>query len=226
MYPQKYKHTSRVVACLLLTLCAGNAVGYAQEAPTDEDFSTAKTHFEEVWKTAADNTRRQAELQTSIVQTQQNVEKAKTDLVSLTAARRDLRMQINEQRALIDALAAQRTQVALAKQRYHMLAQAERARIVAYVRFAAVQDLVVNETGPVAGGVITRHMLRSSLDNSIDVDLGAVAVAQARETLIGQLGRMSDATDAVQQRLQAVAQELDNGMRTLEAKEKQLGESM
>ncbi len=207
-------------------LCMGNATGYAAEAPTDEDFSVARTQFEEVWKTAADASKRQAQLQTNIVGFHSSVEKAKADLQNLAAERRDVALQIAEQRVLIGVLAAQREQVAQSKQRYLTLAQSERERIIAFARFAAVQDMIVTETGPVAGGAIARSMMRSSLGDSIDADLSVVAVARAREQLIAQLLRMADATDAVQVRLQVVARELDDGMRALDAKNVKLGVAM
>ncbi len=223
----RFKHTQILGVVTCLAVVAGSVgTGYAQEAPTEDEFTEAKQAFEQVWESASQATKRQAELQTSIKMAQTNVEKAKIDLENLAAARGDIRRQIAEQRALIDALAAQRAQVAESKARYMALAHAERERIVAYVRFAAVQEMVVTETGPVAGGAVVRKMLRGTLSDNIDAELGVVAVARAREKLIGQLIQMAYETDAVQTRLHAVAYELDVGMLALEKKNKSLGQSM
>ncbi len=223
----RHIHTKLLSVTVCATvLCGTVGAGYAQEAQTDEAFVTARSEFEEAWKTAADGNKRQAQLQTNIAQYENSVEKAKLDLEVMAAKRRDIRERIVQQQALIDTLASQQLQVAQARERYIILAEYERKRIVAYVRFAMLQDMVITETGPVAGGSMLRSMLRGSLADSIDVGAGVAAVARAREQLIGQLLRMAQETDAVDARLKIVAKALRTDMQLLETQNKQLADSM
>lgn len=207
-------------------MCGSITVGFAQEVPTDESFVTARSEFEEAWKTAADGNKRQAQLQTNIAEYQTSVERAKLDLERMAATRRDLRAQIAQQQLLLDTLQAQQLHIAQAKQRYILLAEHERKRIVAYVRFAMIQDVIITDTGPVAGGAVTRAMLRGSLADTVDTGASAVAVARAREQLIGQLLRMAQETDAADTRLKVVAKTLTADLRALELQSQQLADGM
>ncbi len=224
MFLRSHKHPYSAALCVLLVI-ANIGVTFAAE-PSEEDLVQARDQFEEVWHSAAEASKRQAELQGDIDQYETKAKKAKADLESVTAARRELRIHIAEQEKLIVTLSGQIAEVALAKQRYSELAARQRANMIAEVRMIAIGHMVTDETGPVAGGVFVRRLLKGSAHQNVSPQTTIAVLVQARLQLIAKLEEMSQSTVSVQQRLLTVQKDLDRELQLLELKNKKLGTSI
>ncbi len=185
-------------------------------ASSDEQLSTTKDEFNQLWHAAAETTKKRATLELALAQFDGKVANARKDLQTASERRRVIREHIAEHRRFMEALQGQLQAVEAAKAFYDSVAFGQRDNFVQFLRYMTSKNIALHESGPAAGGPLMKSVLRGSLGESIDRQLAFDAVVKARAQFLGQVRVLVGESDVVQKRLQEVAQEYDAELKILE----------
>jgi len=194
--------------------------------PSEQEFLETKDAFDQLWHSAAETTRRRADLEESLQQFDVKVQQAKQNLEEAVRLRKDLRERVRDRRELIDVLQQQIRAAGETEAFYRGIADRQRDDYIAFVRYVASKEIALQEAGPSAGGPVLRRILRGSLGERIDDELAHAALLKARSSFIRQAGVLVAESGRAQERLQNIAGQLTNELEELEGKSRVLENAM
>ena len=102
-------------------------------------------------------------------------------------------------------------------QRALLHSEEQKAELVTFVRYVATRQMEMADTGPVVGGSIIRQMLRGSLGDIIEQDLGRQALLTARRQFLSELSVYMTENDTALARLQDMENQINTEIRSLQA---------
>ncbi len=214
---------SMLAATSLLGSIAGGSALFA--APEAEELQEARDAFQDAWMEASEQTRKSADLQTSLRFYDEKVRESSETLDALTRERRSARARIVETQKLIKALSEQLDAVHASNLALEEMLGEQKEEFVSFVRFIALSDVVTEETGPVAGGTITRSLTQGSLGEIVERDLYNDALLRTRATFFSRLHVLREEGDRAEERLQDVAESLQTRLIELLALREELFEA-
>ena len=194
--------------------------------PSEQQFLETKDAFDQLWHSAAETTKRRADLEENLQQFDVKVQQARQDLEEAVRLRKDLRERVRDRRELIDVLQQQIRVAGETEAFYRGIADHQRDDYIAFVRYVASKEIALQEAGPSAGGPVLRRILRGSLGESIDEELAYAALLKARSSFLRQAGVLVAESGRAQERLQNIAGQLTSELEELEGKSKVLENAM
>lgn len=208
---------SRVISPTLLTaLCFLSASLVPVMAFTQQSgLEATKEAYNAVADRAISASERKAKLEEHLQAVQTKVAKAKVDLASATSRRLDVRRKIAEQKRYVEVLQSQLETIRAERTRYNGIINEQRTELVSFVRYVANRDMEIADTGPVVGGSVLRHMLRGSLGDIIEQDLGRQALLLAREQFFHELSAFMKENKDAEERLLVVQGDIERELATL-----------
>lgn len=186
-------------------------------AVDEQQLSSAKDEFNQLWHAAAETTKKRATLEQILSQFDGRVASARRDLEKASEKRKIVRERIAEHRAFLEALQGQLQAVDQARAFYDAVAYGQRDDFVKFLRYMTSKNIALHESGPAVGGSLLKHVIRGSLGDSIDDQLAAEAVVKARAQFLGQVRVLVSESESVQARLKEVAEEYDAELKFLES---------
>lgn len=196
------KHTNlRIVAVLLFVLAMPGMASTQEAIESAAELDKAKQAYDAIAHAAAENNERRATLEQNIQAFATTVEKARAELQKSETQRRDVRLKIAQHKVLIDALKKQIDAVSTTRSFYQSLLEDQRTGLTTFVRYIAIRQIEVADTGPVIGSSILRQMLRGSLGDMVERDLGQQALLAARQRFLSEISSFMTENDRAMQRL-------------------------
>ena len=221
-YGQKHTYIALLVAC---TCVIGLPAG-AMLAASDDELVAAKDEFNSLWHSAAETTKKRAELEQNLAQFDAKVASARKDLATAAEKRKAVREQIGERKALFDALQGQLTAAAEAKAFYQAVASSQRDDFTEFVQYLAARNIVDAESGPAAASPFLKRMLHGSLGQTIDDQLAREAVLAARQRFFDQVRVLILESDRVDRELHAAAGSMSDEIALLEKEQSSISSVM
>ncbi|GEM_PF-1266179 len=194
--------------------------------PSEQQFLETKDAFDQLWHSAAETTKRRADLEENLQQFDVKVQRARQDLEEAVRLRKDLRERVRDRRELVDVLQQQIRAAGETEAFYRGIADRQRDDYIAFVRYVASKEIALQEAGPSAGGPVLRRILRGSLGERIDEELAYAALLKARSSFLRQAGVLVTESGRAQERLQSIAGQLTSELEELEGKSKVLENAM
>lgn len=215
-----HKHKKRLLMALAIVLALPVLVT-AQEA-TQEELALAKDSFNQLWHAAAETTQKRAALEQNLAEFDTRVANAKHDLAAAAAERKNIREHVAEKRKLVDAIAGQLGAVQDIRGFYQFAAANQSSDVTDFVRYVASQDIAMTDSGPVAGGWLFRYATSESLGEHIEDQIATIAVVRARQQFLGQVQMFVAESQRTEERLHAVASDLQEELLELEGQSTQV----
>lgn len=188
--------------------------------PSEQQFLETKDAFDQLWHSAAETTKRRADLEENLQQFDVKVQLARQDLEEAVRLRKDIRERVRDRRELVDVLQQQIRAAGETEAFYRGIADRQRDDYIAFVRYVAGKEIALQEAGPSAGGPVLRRILRGSLGESIDDELAHAALLKARSSFLLQVSVLVAESGRAQERLQNIAGQLTNELEELDGKSK------
>ena len=156
--PRHSRHLSLVLTCLLI-LCQPWPV---LAAPSEAELVIAKDSFQQLSQHAVTAIYKRAQLEQRLEKVDANVSAAKKSLEQVVLSKRFVRERILERQQLMSALSGQILAVRSNQRFYEQITLSERQTLVEFIRYLAAKDVVMTDTGPVAGyNRSTSHLRRT-----------------------------------------------------------------
>ncbi len=192
-------------------------------AATDEQLSSAKDEFNQLWHAAAETTKKRTTLESVLAQFDGKVATARKDLENAAKQRKVIREHIAEYRTFVEALQGQLQATEEAKAFYDSVALGQRDDFVKFLRYMTSKNIALHESGPAVGGPLLKHIIHGSLGDSIDDALAFDAILKARTQFVGQVRVLVSESDRVQARLKEVAEDYAAELKLLEDEHRSIG---
>ena len=142
----------------------------------------------------------------------------------MVLSKRFVRERILERQQLMSALSGQILAVRSNQRFYEQITLSERQTLVEFIRYLAAKDVVMTDTGPVAGGFLLNQLLRGSLGDATQESLVVSAVLKTRMRVLSQLQGLLDDSSLAEGRLHSVAGEIGLELSDYEKQQQLLGE--
>lgn len=213
-----YRQSS--VSCLSIFVIVLGVVpwlAHAQEVTmmSDQRLTEARMAFSEQKAVATASLAKQSTLLQSLDAFDARVEEAKKAVDVASKQGSYLSEKIRAQEELLSALASQRRRIEQERGDVQVIALSFHDDLRAYARLAALRDIAYRESGPVFAGSLLRPLLHSSLGESVDDFIERHAVLRARRQLVDRLKIALVDTRIAEERLHAVAGNVQRDFDTL-----------
>jgi murein DD-endopeptidase MepM/ murein hydrolase activator NlpD len=181
----------------------------------DASFAAARDEFKTVSDDIAKNAERSLELERRLQVAEKKVHDAKVKVEELQSQKNSIRDTIKERKALLKALTEQIDVLKSDDDVRQATIEDQKSALMSYARLMSLRNDVDVGSGPVAGGVVLRRLLRGSLGDEVDADLHTEALLKARESLIEDLALSMTESEKAHLRLQEVADVLSGEIAAL-----------
>ncbi len=208
--------SSRWLAALLIALSVPGLTS-SQVVPTDAEFTEAKTVFDGMLHKAAESSERKAQLERELAAYTTTVKEVQDAIQKTAQERKQVRSEIAQRKDLVAVLEKQIASIQTTKSFYSSIQKEQKAELVTFVRYVATRQMEMADTGPVVGGSIIRQMLRGSLGDIIEQDLGRQALLTARRQFLSELSVYMTENDTALARLQDMENQINTEIRSLQA---------